>query len=537
MRISPFSSAYRSAPVSAWENFRFNCSRAAPCVSNAGERRSRLPGANGRDGFLGLILLGGLSGCLAACTQTPQPAPTAEVVPATVPVAAPRTVAPESPVSAEHKRMVALFDGEYHHATAEHYLNDILVKLARAGAASEPNLPYRVTLLNSPTVNAFALPPNDLYVTRGLLALANDASEVAAVMAHEIAHITARHAMQRAEEERRAAVISKAAAIVQNKQRGEEVEATARRTLARFSRQQELDADQAGIRFTAKAGYDPYGAARFLNALGRSAELRNSLIGQGTGNERPDILATHPSTPERIDQAIAAARQIGAPGIGTTARNSYLSAIQGVMFGDDPANGAIRGLKFIHPRLGFAFVAPENFVLENSAQAVLGVAAGGNEALRLDSVKLPSATLLEKYAASGWIDGLIASSMTSTVIGDMPALLAKAEAGEWRFRIAIIRFDANQVYRFIFAARTITDDVEERFRTSIDSFHKITPEEARGVKPLHLEIVVAGAEDTSESLAKRMVVPNRPLDYFLLINGRESETPLRPGERYKIVVE
>ena len=140
--------------------------------------------------------------------------------------------------------MIALFDGEYRHPPAEAYLNEILVKLANADErASEP---YKVTILNSPIVNAFALPPGELYVTRGLLALANDASEVAAVMAHEIAHITAKHAMEREEEEKRAAVISEAASVIQSKQKSQEVEALAQRTIASFSRQQELEADQFG---------------------------------------------------------------------------------------------------------------------------------------------------------------------------------------------------------------------------------------------------------------------------------------------------
>ena len=131
--------------------------------------------------------------------------------------------------------MIALFDGEYRYPAAEAYLNEILVKLANADErASEP---YKVTILNSPIVNAFALPPGELYVTRGLLALANDASEVAAVMAHEIAHITAKHAMQREEEEKRAAVISQAASVIQSKQKSQEVEALAQRTIASFSRQ------------------------------------------------------------------------------------------------------------------------------------------------------------------------------------------------------------------------------------------------------------------------------------------------------------
>ncbi len=240
--------------------------------------------------------------------------------------------------------------------------------------------PYKVTILNSPVVNAFALPPNNLYVTRGLLALANDASEAAAVMAHEIGHITARHAMQRAEQEKRAAIISQAASVIQSRQKGEEVEASAKQSFASFSRQQELEADEIGIKVTARAGYDPYGATRFLVSLGRASTFRAALLGQ-TSTDKPDLLATHPSTPERIAQATQIARQIGAPGIGTTDRAAYLAAIDGMMFGDDPAEGSIRGRKFVHPRLGFAFTAPEGFVLENSSQAILGVKGGRKRSL------------------------------------------------------------------------------------------------------------------------------------------------------------
>jgi predicted Zn-dependent protease len=437
--------------------------------------------------------------------------------------------------SPEHRQMIALFDGEYEYRPAEIYLNEILVKLAEADErASEP---YKVIILNSPTVNAFALPPGSLYVTRGLLALANDASEVAAVMAHEIAHITARHALQREEEEKRAAVISQAASVIQSKQKSEEVAAQAQRTIASFSRNQELEADQIGIRVAAKAGYDPFGAARFLASLGRSASLRNTLMGPYAGAGKPDILATHPSTPDRVAQAINAARQIGAPGIGVNDRASYLAAIAGTTFGDDPAEGAIRGRKFLHGRLGFAFVAPENFTLESASQAVLGIRSGGDEALRLDSVALTASTPLAAYIASGWIDGLIESSITGLEINGMQAAVANARAGEWQFRVAVIRFDQDRVYRLIFAAHTLTSDAKERFQASIQSFHRVSPDEVRAARPMRLAIVAARPGDTPEALAARMAVPAHALDYFLLINGLARGEPLRALERYKIVVE
>ena len=113
------------------------------------------------------------------------------------------------------------------------------------------------------------------------------------------------------------------------------------------------------------------------------------------------MMATHPSTPERVAHAVAVARGFGAPGIGETGHDRYLAAIDGILYGDDPAEGFVRGRRFIHPKLGFAFTAPENFVLENSAQAVLGVTQDGAQALRLDRVKVPVETSLASYLASG----------------------------------------------------------------------------------------------------------------------------------------
>lgn len=475
------------------------------------------------------VLFGaGLAGC-AAIDRQGQPA-----VPIEAPAAAPRALV-ESPSSAEHKRMVALFGGEYKDAAAERYLNSVLAKFT--DATGDENRSYHITILNSPIVNAFALPSGDLFVTRGLLALANDGSEVAAVMAHEIAHVTKRHALARAEQEKRAAVISKAAMVIQNRQRGEEVEATAKLSIAGFSRLQELEADETGIKTIARAGYDPYGASRFLASLGRSSALRASLIGQNASSTKPDILATHPSTPERVAQAVKVARAIGAPDLGIGDREAYLTAIDLVMFGDDPSEGTIRGRKFTQPRLGFSFVAPDGFVLENSTQAVLGVKEGGAEALRLDSVAVPGTTALDAYLNSGWIDGLVASSVETIDVNGMPGMTATARAGEWNFRLAVIRFDPAEVYRLIFATHALDPGREKQFRAAIDSFRKIDPEEAGKVKPLRVGLLTAKAGDTAASMSSRMVVPDKPLETFELLNGLTDAGPLKPGQRYKLVIE
>jgi predicted Zn-dependent protease len=476
--------------------------------------------------IFGLLALGGCAQ-LEQQGQLFEPKPTARP-----PQSAPRV---ENRNSVQHKELVAQFGGEYQAPVAEAYLDSILGRLARA--SDYPNqTAYKVTILNTPVVNAFALPSGNLYVTRGLLALAGDASEVAAVMAHEIGHVTSHHSALRAEREREAAVITKAAEVIQNKQKGEEIRSSQRLSVASFSRQQELEADAIGVRVIARAGYDPYGASRFLTALGKSSDLRAALYSKKKSSIDFDILSNHPSTPDRVARAVAAARQIGAPGIGQRDREGYLAAITGVAFGDDPAEGYVRGRLFTHPRLGFTFVAPEGFLLENSAEAVFGVREKENEALRLDSVRAPTSQSLESYVASGWVDGLLRSSVRRVEINGLPAVTATARAGEWNFRLAVIQLDA-EVYRLIFAVRALNEDAERRFDASIASFRRLTEQEGRDVRGLKIAVVTAAPGDTIDTVAARMVTPNRPAEYFLLLNELDPGAALTPGERYKIVTE
>ncbi len=466
-----------------------------------------------------------LSGCLTADQSLPTP------VASFAPAAAPHTTGGPH-VSPERQRLIEAFGGEYSSPSTERFLNDMLTRLA---AASEtPSETYRVTILNSPVVNAFALPTGDIFVTRGLLALANDGSEVAAVMAHEIAHVTAHHAAQRAELEKTAALFTRVSSqVLDRPQEGQEVEARMKLSIAHFSRQQEFEADKIGIGVIAKAGYDPFAASRFLTSLERWSALRASLIGLGSA-DKPDMMATHPSTPERVAQANAEARQFGAPGIGETARDGYLAAIDGIAYGDDPTQGLVLGERFLHPKLGFAVTAPESFALENQAAALIGVGDGGAQALRLDSIEVNDSTSLESALASGWIDGVKTGSIETIAGGDLPMATAVAKGEQWSFRLGAVRLDG-RVFRLIFAAHSLTPAVDARFLASIRSFHRLRPEEAAAARQLHLQIVEARPGDTADSLAQRMPFQDRALGQFLVLNGFEHAVPLVPGQRYKVV--
>jgi predicted Zn-dependent protease len=444
----------------------------------------------------------------------------------------PRADAPQ-PTQREHQRILAAYGGAYESPQLEALITRTVDKLV--AASERPNLKYRATILNSPAINAFALPNGQLYVTRGLLALANDTSELASVLSHEMAHVIARHAAIREDQVRQAALVSRVASDVFNDpQMGAMALARSKIALASFSRAQELEADGVGVGISARAGFDPYGAVRFLTAMGRNAELRQPA-NNGVDQRFLDFLSSHPATPDRLKIARANARQYTAPSDARD-KESYLASIDGVSYGEDPSEGYVRGRRFLHPRLGFTFTAPDRFTLENTAQAVLGVRDNGNLALRLDVVRVPTEQTLGQYLGSGWIENVDEKSVEEFEINGLPTATAIAKGDQWSFRLYAIRFN-NDVYRFIFAAKQLTPDADRAFRYSVTTFRRMTETEVKQARPLRLHVVTVQHGDTPERLAARMPLVDRPLERFLIINGIASGDQLKPGDKVKIVTE
>jgi predicted Zn-dependent protease len=268
--------------------------------------------------------------------------------------------------------------------------------------------------------------------------------------------------------------------------------------------------------------------------MGHNADLRAG--GNGSDVRSPDFFSSHPATPERVKNAQTTARQYSAPGAGDRGRNGYLANLDGLVYGEDPIEGYVRGRRFLHPKLGFTFTAPEGFTLENTAQAVLGLRDGGNEALRLDAVKVPAEQKLTDYLASGWIENVEPGSIEEVTLGGLPGATAAARGDQWSFRLYVVRFNG-EVYRFIFAAKTRTPEIERAFRDSVATFRRLTAAEAQQAKPLRLKIVTVKPGDTVERLASRMALIDRQVERFRVLNGLEPGERLKAGEQVKIVVE
>jgi predicted Zn-dependent protease len=434
----------------------------------------------------------------------------------------------------EHQRIIVSYSGVYDDPKLEALVKQAVDKLV--AASERPDQRYRITILNSPAINAFALPSGQLYVTRGLIALANDTSELASVLSHEMAHVIAQHATIREDRARQAALVTR---VFDNVGSDPEVTALAlaknKIALASFSRGQEFEADGIGVGIAARAGYDPYGAVRFLTSMGRNAELKPTTTVQ-IDPRAPDFLSSHPATPERIRNAQTNARQFTAPGSGERDRPSYLTAVDGMIYGEDPSEGFARGRRFLHPKLGFTFVAPQGFTLDNTAQAILGVKEGGGQALRLDVVRVPAEQSLSDYLNSGWIEGIDTKSVEELGINTFPAATALAKGDQWSFRIYAVRFGSD-VYRFIYATKRMTSEVDKSFHDSVVSFRRMSLAETSSAKPLRMRVVTVGEGDTVEKMAARMAIHDRPVERFRMINGLAPNDRLQPGDQVKIVTE
>ncbi len=428
----------------------------------------------------------------------------------------------------EHPRILETYGGQYRDPQVERLVARIAGALT--AVSENPQQTYRITILNSPSINAFALPGGYLYVTRGLLALANDASEIAAVLSHEMAHVTANHGIERQRREEAEAISNEVIAeVLPDTPEVEQIAARGKMRLAAFSRQQELEADAIGIRMLAEAGYDPTAAARFLRSMAAFAQYESA----GAEDASLDFLSSHPNTPRRVqlaDEQAALYANVGAKEVG---HDYFLNGINGLLYGSNADEGYIRDRNFYHPKLQIAFEVPPGFSMTDKANAV--VATGPNDvAIRFDGVKAKGRRDLQDYIQSGWVTGLVPGSVETTSVNGMPAATAHAVAGDWSFDVTVIR-DGNEIYRLLTAAPRGSGYLEDIAGAVRASFHKMSPHELAALKPLRIRIVKVQPGDTMASLSAKMMGTSRKLALFRVLNALGPGATLSVGQDVKIV--
>jgi len=442
--------------------------------------------------------------------------------------------------AAEHPKIIKGYGGDYGEQKLRSYVRHIGKSLA---AVSEvPDLPYRFTILNDEKVNAFALPGGYVYITRGLLALADSEAEMAGVLAHEIGHIAARHTAQRYSTEMATnigltllGVLGSAAGVPSGV--GQAVSLGAQAAVRSYSREQELEADMLGVRYMTRTGYDPGAMTSFFQKLDAHSRLEARQAGEeGVGH---NIMATHPRTADRIQQAAVLAKTtpVANPRKGQLA---YLDQIDGMTFGDDPSQGVRRGRVFLHPELRIRFEVPSGFTMQNFPDQVVARDSHKSEIIfdLVDGKSAPQIGALRGYLSRVYGRGLAIENLERLDINGMEAATGQARLNGRDIRLLVIRQDRDRIYRLaIVSLPSETHRRNEDFRRTTFSFRRLSAAEADAIRPLRLSVATVKPGDTPAKFAARMPIEGFRQEWFDVLNGLRPGQRLEPGTPVKIVIE
>ncbi len=425
----------------------------------------------------------------------------------------------------QHPLILQEFGGAYPDEALQAYVAEIGKRVAVA--SDLPDAEFTFTLLDSEVPNAFALPGGYVYITRGLLALAESEAEVAGVLGHEIGHVAARHTAQRQTRATGAGLLATlgtiGAAIFGGEAAGRLVQevagAGAQAYVAGYSRDQEFQADELGVDYMSAAGYDPQAMATFLDKLDAESALERELAGGGD-DPAASWFATHPRTLDRVQRAIAEAEG-ATEGEGRIGRDAYLARIEGLIWGDNPSQGVVRGERFIHPELGFTFEVPQGFPLQNLPQAVVGRDQGGR-LLIFTGADLEGGELDDFVAGPGLqqvaalLDAEVSRprNVQTFKANGLPAAVSSAsilQGGE-QADVALAAIDmGGAAYQFIFLSPgSMSRDEARAYQATVESFRELSGDERAGFEPRRIAVVEVEPGQSPEQVARRMAVEQAP---------------------------
>lgn len=439
----------------------------------------------------------------------------------------------------QHPKVMAEFGGPYENRRVQSYVDALGQRLA--ARTEVPGIKYPFTVLDSEIVNAFALPGGYVYVTRGLMALANSEAQLAGVIGHEIAHVTARHTAERYSQGTLAQVGAVLAGVFGGQQIGQVAAQGAQLVLAGWSRGQELEADTLGIRYMADSGFDPREMSRFLDTMGRHAQLQALLAGQPGAADSFSYLQTHPPTAERVEKAAAAAT--GRQGAQWEVdRDAYLRLLDGVTYGDSAENGFVRDRVFAHPKLGFRFEVPPGFRLLNGQRQVTALSPDRKAMIIFDGAPDQGVGDPAQFIASAWAPKAQLAAVERIEVNGLPAATAVTQAqtqgGVVDVRLVAIRWDQDTYYRFMFVtARDLTRGLAAPLREATYSFRRLTERERDALRPYRIQVVTVRPGEGVADLIRRMPFKEHAEERFRVLNDIAPGTELRPGQLVKIVTE
>ena len=447
-----------------------------------------------------------------------------------------------------HPEVLRRFGPAVEDRALQRYVDSVGQLLART--TERRDLGYTFTVVDSDVVNAFAVPGGYIYITRGLLALFDSEAELAAVLGHELGHITALHyARGRGQAILAQLGVLAAGILVRQAVPGTDIERIVGRLggtaafayLRSFSRENEYESDDLGIRYLGRAGYDTGAVARMLGKLRAHGRLQAELAGRSPDKiDSFDYTATHPAPIARIRRAAANAAK-------TTVRNPmvageiYLNKIDGMIYGGSREQGFVRDRHFIHPRLRFRFSVPRTFTIRNLPQAVMASGRGG---ARMIFRVHPRGTSLSAagFLRDRWSGRLSLGRIDEFTVSGLPAAsagaIAQSRGGIVDIQVIAVGARGKMVYETVFVfPRGQGSRLEGAYRGFRRSLREMSAAEAATYRARRIKVIAARPGDTQQGLARRMAVDKRPLAHFRVLNGLGPGDRIAAGRLLKLVVE
>lgn len=430
--------------------------------------------------------------------------------------------------------------------TLQNYVNAVGQKLARK--SHRPQLEYHFTVVDSPQVNAFALPGGYIYVTRGILAYLNSEAELAAVLGHEIGHVTARHSVRQysaATAANAAATVGGLVAGIFMPQLGGQLAQgiqsllgfTGSVLLSGYGRSHELEADRLGAEYLARSGYDPQAMIKVIGVL-KNQELFDIEAAKQEGREPRryhGIFATHPDNDTRLQEVVGEASQYIEPGTKDDRRAEFLRQTEGMIFGDTVNQGVVRGNTFRHKEMGFMLSFPPGWHVRNRPDEVVATSPGGDALMILSLFDTPrgspSDLARERFRLES-TDQILAMTNNGLPIAVVTSTTQNGEP----FKAGVIYLD-NKAY--LLAGRGDSRAAFDRYRTAIsstiESFRALTDAERESIKPLEIRTIAAGKGLSYAELARNSPLGVNAEKYLRLLNGQYPDGEPVPGQRVKII--
>jgi predicted Zn-dependent protease len=456
--------------------------------------------------------------------------------------------------------------GLYEDNELQRYVQELGMRLARS--SERPNLPWSFAVLDSPAVNAFALPGGFIYITRGILPYLDNEAQLVGVLGHEIGHVTARHSAQQYTRGMGASlgVLVGSIFVPQVRPFGDLAEGGIGVLFLKFGRDDELQADALGAEYAATGGWDPEQVPAFLTTLARISETTDR-------NGTPNWLSTHPQ-PEnraaRVGETVEKLRATGAPmAQGSTGaavaqgfpgaperlreggssvgsfivdRDGYLARIDGLVFGDNPEDGIVRGNIFLHPPLRFALEFPDGWEITNTDEQVVAQEPGNKVFMVLRTIEPRLNRSLDETAQQHMREsGYKATDLAAATIGGMQAVVGTYEGnasgvGKVVARGAHVVLGRSTFFIGGIASPDVFPRVAADFDRAIQSFRQMSQDEADAVKPNVIDLYTVREGDSWQSIAQRAGKGLASANTLAIMNDHTIDQQPTPGTRLKIVV-